>query len=66
MFMPSSQKIDQAYSTASMMRHWGLTPHLTFRKKSLSLIALILTTKSNETKHHIHPEHKRETEKKLS
>ena len=26
-------------------------------------IALVLTTKNNETKHHIHAKHKRETEK---
>jgi len=26
-------------------------------------IALVLTTKNKETKHHVHPKHKRETEK---
>jgi len=30
---------------------------------SRQLIALVLTTKNKETKHYIHPKHKRQTEK---
>jgi len=50
---------------------FGFTSHSThnrsFQSSEISLwkqlIALVLTTKNKETKHHIHPKHKIKTEK---
>jgi len=42
--------------TGSITGHFG---DESFRQS----IALVLTTKNKKTKHHVHPEHKRETEK---